>query len=91
MPLFTKLKDNWKNIDIQCYRETVELLRTVPELENLLDLHRAEPKIVMVRDDYRELIELSIIFLVGMQEKNLKSDLLVAFTKLDGWPERFTP
>ncbi|GBM68012.1 hypothetical protein AVEN_102748-1 [Araneus ventricosus] len=33
IPLFEKLKDNWKNIDatkIQCYRET-ELFRTVPE------------------------------------------------------------
>ncbi|GBM68938.1 hypothetical protein AVEN_192686-1 [Araneus ventricosus] len=33
IPLFKKLKDNWKNIDltkIQCYRKTMELFRTVP-------------------------------------------------------------
>ncbi|GBO20908.1 hypothetical protein AVEN_150644-1 [Araneus ventricosus] len=68
IPLFIKPKDNWKNIDptkIQCYRETVELLRTVTKLENLLDFYGAELKNFMVRDDYRELIELSIIFLGG--------------------------
>ncbi|GBL93129.1 hypothetical protein AVEN_216480-1 [Araneus ventricosus] len=94
IPLFKKLKDNWKNIDptkIQCYRETVELFRTVPELENLLNFYRAEVKNVMVRDDYRELIELSIVFLGGDAEKKIKSDLRLPCTKLDGWPERFTP
>ncbi|GBN39134.1 hypothetical protein AVEN_120979-1 [Araneus ventricosus] len=72
IPLFKKLKDNWKNIDltkIQCYRETVELLRTLPELENSLDFYRAELKPVMVRNDYRELIELSIVLLGGDTEK----------------------
>ncbi|GBM59656.1 hypothetical protein AVEN_42258-1 [Araneus ventricosus] len=93
IPLFKKLKYNWKNIDltkIQCYRKTMELFRTVPELENLFDFYRAELKNVMVRDDYRELIELSIVFLGGDAEKNLKSDLRVPCTKLDGWPKRFT-
>ncbi|GBM88063.1 hypothetical protein AVEN_215129-1 [Araneus ventricosus] len=68
-------KDNWKNIDptkIQCYRETVELFRTVTELENLLDFYGAELKNVMVRDDYQELIELSIVFLGGDAEKKIK-------------------
>ncbi|GBN46935.1 hypothetical protein AVEN_206533-1 [Araneus ventricosus] len=72
VPLFKKLKDNWKNIDltkIQCYRETMELFRTVPELENLFDFYRAELKNVMVIDDCRELIELSIVFLGGDAEK----------------------
>ncbi|GBN43374.1 hypothetical protein AVEN_90768-1 [Araneus ventricosus] len=79
VPLFKKLKDNWKNIDptkIQCYREIVELFRTVPELENLLDFYRAELKNVIVRDDYRELMErffeLSIVFLGGDAEKKFK-------------------
>ncbi|GBN75213.1 hypothetical protein AVEN_37576-1 [Araneus ventricosus] len=95
IPLFKKIKDNWKNIDptkIQCYRETVELFRTLPELENLLNFHRAELKNVMVRDDYRELNELSIVFFGGdTEKKNLKSDLRLPCAKLDGWPERFTP
>ncbi|GBO39713.1 hypothetical protein AVEN_110341-1 [Araneus ventricosus] len=72
IPIFKKFKDNWKNIDptkIQCYRETVELFRTVPELENLLNFYRSELKNVMVRDDYREVIELSIVFLGGDAEK----------------------
>ncbi|GBN57080.1 hypothetical protein AVEN_244563-1 [Araneus ventricosus] len=45
IPLFKKPKDNWKNIDptkIQCYRETMELFRTVIKLGNLLDFYRAE-------------------------------------------------
>ncbi|GBN80785.1 hypothetical protein AVEN_60871-1 [Araneus ventricosus] len=94
IPLFKKLKDNGKNIDltkIQCYRETLELFRTVSELENLFDFYLAELKNVMVRVWYRELIELSIVFLGGDAEKNLKSDLRVPYTKLDGWPKRFTP
>ncbi|GBO39844.1 hypothetical protein AVEN_170867-1 [Araneus ventricosus] len=94
IPLFKKLKDNWKNIDltkIQCYRETIELFRTVPEVENLFDFYRAELKNVLVRDNYRELIELSIVYLGGDAEKNLKSDLRLPCTKLDGWPKLFTP
>ncbi|GBN33097.1 hypothetical protein AVEN_87309-1 [Araneus ventricosus] len=50
----------------------MELFRTVPELENLFDFYRAELKNVMVRDDYRELIELSIVFLGGVAEKKFK-------------------
>ncbi|GBM05581.1 hypothetical protein AVEN_94841-1 [Araneus ventricosus] len=37
----------------------MELFRTVPELGNLFDFYHAGLKNVMVRDDYRELIELS--------------------------------
>ncbi|GBN78470.1 hypothetical protein AVEN_136430-1 [Araneus ventricosus] len=73
--LFKKPKDNWKNIyptKIQCYRETVELFRTVTELENLLDFYVAELKSFMVRDDYQELIELSFVFLGGDAEKKIK-------------------
>ncbi|GBM78518.1 hypothetical protein AVEN_199419-1 [Araneus ventricosus] len=75
VPLFKKPKGNWKNIyptKIQCYRETVELFRTVTELENLLDFYGAELKNFMVRDDYRELIELSFVFLGGDAEKKIK-------------------
>ncbi|GBM89804.1 hypothetical protein AVEN_36962-1 [Araneus ventricosus] len=50
----------------------MKVFRTVPELENLFDFYRAELKNVMVRDEYRELIELSIVFLGGDAEKNLK-------------------
>ncbi|GBM87815.1 hypothetical protein AVEN_38486-1 [Araneus ventricosus] len=76
IPLLKKLKDNWKNIDptkIKCYRETVELFRTVPEFENLLNFYHAELKNVMLRDDYRELVELSIAFLGGDAEKKFKT------------------
>jgi hypothetical protein len=72
IPHCKNLKVNWKNIDpttIQCYRKTVELFRTVPELEHLPDFYRAKLKNAMVRKDYRELIELSIVFLGGHAEK----------------------
>ncbi|GBN67135.1 hypothetical protein AVEN_267117-1 [Araneus ventricosus] len=46
--------------------------RTVTELENLLDFYGAELKNVMVRDDYRELIELSSVFLGGDAENKFK-------------------
>ncbi len=94
IPLCKKLKENWKNIDpatIQCYRKTVELFRTVPEFEHLLDFYLAELKNVMVlsrlwysKDDYRELIKLSIVFL-GENAEKIKIRPPGAMTKLYVW------
>ncbi len=66
--LCKNLKENWKSIDpttIQCYRETVDLLRNVPKLEHLPDFYRTELKNAMVRKNYGELIELFIVLLGG--------------------------
>ena len=61
IPLFKKFRENWKNVDpekIQSYIEKLSCLN-VSEIE-------------IARDDYRELIELSIIFLGGDTEKKFK-------------------
>jgi len=75
IPLFRKLRDNWESVDrdkIQCYKEKLALHLTVSEIDNLLDFYRTELTKEIVRDDYRELIELSVIFLGGDTQKKFK-------------------
>lgn len=84
--LFKKLKKH--NIDptkIQCYRETQEMFWTTPELEKFLDFYHAELKNDMIRDDYREFIKFSIVFLGGDAEKiiNKNPNIWILWTNLD--------
>lgn len=75
IPLFKKFRDNWKSVDpdkIQCYKEKLALHLTVSEIDNLLELYRTELTKEIVRDDYRELIELSVIFLGGDTQRKFK-------------------
>lgn len=75
IPLFKKFKENWKNVDtnrIQVYRENVEIYFTTHEIEALLKFYYAELTKKIIRDDYRELIELSVIFLNGDPDRKLK-------------------
>ena len=68
IPIFKMFKENYKNIDtnkIQCSREIVEAHFNHFEIESLLKFYQAKLKENFVRDDYRELIELSIIFMGG--------------------------
>jgi len=74
IPLFKKFKENWKNVDtnkIQVYRENVEIYFTTHEIEALLKFYYAELTKKIIRDDYRELIELSVIFLNGDPDRKL--------------------
>ena len=71
-PILKKLRDNLKSVDsdkIQCYREKLKSCLTVSEIDNLLEFYRNELTKEIVRDDYRELIELSVRFLGGDREK----------------------
>ena len=75
IPLFKKFRDNWKSVDpdkIQCYKEKLALHLTVSEIDNLLELYRTELTKEIVRDDFRELIELSVIFLGGDTKRKFK-------------------
>jgi hypothetical protein len=75
IPLFKKFRENWKNVDpnmIQGYREKVEMYFTTSEIEALLTFYHGELTKKIVRDDYRELIELSVIFLNGDPDRKLK-------------------
>jgi hypothetical protein len=68
IPLFKKFKENWKIINpimIQGYREKVEIYFTSSEIEALLTFYHAELTKKIVRNNYREMIELSVIFLNG--------------------------
>jgi hypothetical protein len=75
IPPFKKLKNNWGEIyynKIQCHRETVESFLTGLEIEKLLAFYLAELNNVIIRKDYRELIELSIVFLGGDKEEKIR-------------------
>lgn len=74
IPLFKKFRENWKNVDpekIQSYTEKLSCLN-VSEIDKLLEFYRTELTKKIARDDYRELIELSIIFLGGDTEQKFK-------------------
>lgn len=75
IPLFKKLRDNWNNIDstnIQTCPEFVKQHISDGEIDQLVVFYKHELQKSIVRDDYRELIELSIMFLGGDGDKNLK-------------------
>lgn len=74
IPLFKKFQENWKNVNpekIQSYTEKLSVLN-VSEIDKLLEFYRLELTKKIFRDDYRELIELSIIFLGGDTEHKFK-------------------
>ena len=76
IPLLKKFRDNWSNIDSAI--TYTNILRFVKqhyndcEIDQLVMFYNGELQKKIVRDDYRELIELSIIFLGGDKEKKLK-------------------
>lgn len=73
-PLFKKLRDNWKNVDplkIEYYT-AVESYLTDSEIKNLLEFYCAKLTSVIAREDYRELIKLSIIFLGRNTDRKFK-------------------
>ncbi|GBP68430.1 G-protein-signaling modulator 2 [Eumeta japonica] len=74
IPLFKKFRDNWKNIDPKKIQSPSEMLShlNVSENEKLLEFYRTELTKEIVRNNYRELIELSIIFLGRDTEKKYK-------------------
>lgn len=73
--LFKKFKEQWKNIDhrkIQCCKEIIKPHFNTSEIYALLKFYRVILKENIARDDYRELLELSIIFLGGNADLKLK-------------------
>lgn len=74
IPLFKKFRENWKNVDaekIEICREKLSCLN-VSKIDELLKFYQFELTKEIVRHDYRELIELSIIFLGRDTEKKFK-------------------
>lgn len=65
---FKNFKDNWKNINQSNFQTNTAMVKkyfTETEIEELLQFFSAELRNVIVRGDYRELVELSLIFLGG--------------------------
>lgn len=74
IPLFKNFRSNWKNINvekIQSHKETLLRLND-SKIDELLEYYRIELTKEIVRDDYRELIELCIIFLGGDIDNKFK-------------------
>lgn len=74
IPLFKTFRENWKKVDAEKIQICIEKLSclNVSEIERLLEFYRSELTKEIARDDYRELVELSIIFLGGDTEKKYK-------------------
>jgi hypothetical protein len=75
IPLFKKFKDNWKNVnpdDFQMCTDFVKNHLNDTQRNELINFYWNELKKQIVRDDYRQLIELSLIYLGGDHENKLK-------------------
>lgn len=74
IPLFKKFREKWSNIDPEKIQDCTEKLSclNISEISKLIEFYRSELNKEIARDDYRELIELSIIFLGGDTEKKFK-------------------
>lgn len=75
IPLFEQFKENWKNINcnnIENGRKWIGKYSTTAEISELLIFFKEKLAENGIRSDYRELIELSILFLGGDVEKKLK-------------------
>lgn len=75
IPLFKKFRDNWKSFNLSTIETCSDFIKKHfydAIISELLAFYVKELQSSIVRDDYRELIELSIIFLGGDEEKQFK-------------------
>ncbi|KAK2577913.1 hypothetical protein KPH14_011858 [Odynerus spinipes] len=75
IPIFKKFRDNWKNIDsndIELCLDFVKEHVTETNITSLLMFYKAELDKAFIRDDYRELVELCVVFLGGDSEKKIQ-------------------
>jgi len=75
IPLFKKFRDNWKNIDsnkIELCLDFVKEYVAETNITSLIMFYKAELEKSFIRDDYRELVELCVVFLGGDTNKKIK-------------------
>lgn len=75
IPLFKKFRENWKNINPSAIESCTDFVRQhlcEANINELVMFFHSELAKSFVRDDYRELIELAIIFLGGDNENKIK-------------------
>lgn len=77
IPLFKKTRDNWKNIDsnkIDRFRFIDFVRKHIPDEQilSILRYYKAALGKTFIREDYRELVELCVVFLNGDPEKKIK-------------------
>lgn len=75
IPIFKTIRDNWKNIDSNKIEPCIDFVRKhIPDEQilSILRFYKAALKKTFIREDYRELIELCVVFLNGDPEKKIK-------------------
>lgn len=75
IPIFKNFRDNWKNIDSSDIELSLDFVKdhiAETNITSLLLFYKAELEKGFIRDDYRELVELCVVFLGGDTEKKLK-------------------
>lgn len=75
IPIFKKLRDNWKNINTDNIESPLNFVKAhiaKTNITSLLTFYKTELEKSFVRDDYRELVELCVLFLGGDTENKLK-------------------
>lgn len=75
IPLFKKFKDSWKDINstmIELQLDFITQNFCETKITTLIKFYKGKLHQALIRDDYRELIELCIVFLGGDSEKTIK-------------------
>ncbi|CAG9783921.1 unnamed protein product [Diatraea saccharalis] len=75
IPIFKKFRDNWNNIDSSNIKLPLDYVKehvAETNITSLLMFYKSELDKDFIRDDYRELVELCVVFLGGDMEKKLK-------------------
>ncbi|GBP51731.1 hypothetical protein EVAR_96283_1 [Eumeta japonica] len=75
IPIFKKLRDNWKNINTDNIEPPLNFVKAhiaETKITSLLTFYKTELEKPFIRNDYRELVELCVVFLGGDTENKLK-------------------
>lgn len=75
VPIFKKFRDNWKDIDSSAIELSLDSIKEdvgEAKITSLVTFYKAQLNKNFIRDDYRELVELCVVFLGGDAEKKLK-------------------
>lgn len=75
IPIFKKLRDNWKNINADNIESPLNFVKAhvaKTNITSLLSFYKTELEKSFGRDDFREFVELCVVFLGGDTENKLK-------------------
>jgi len=93
--IFKRFHDQWSFIDHDGFQvassdPSVELL-VAPYRSDILSFARTYLQAEQPRDDYREFLELAVIFLGAVPDRGIRFKMPGAMHRHDGWPKSSTP